>query len=215
MRCLGPAGSSDQVAALHAATPGDLPTAQPAWMLCLLLPGLRSQLSLSSGCSHSCCQFIPPDNLVSHGTTWAVVGLAAPRDAACQGLALTQPCLLLALTDISHNPGPSSAGLWALGGCGHQPRAMARLQRQASAPAWPGLDEPKVCCRRRHHPASAGMGPACGRAPGERELRNPRHAQRHRNTRCFSLSTCKSHPQPHLPTVRSGQCGQMSCSPHR
>lgn len=143
-------------------------------------------------------KFIPPDNLVSHGRTWTVAGLAAPRDAACQGLALAQPRLLLTLTDISHNPGPSSAGLGAPGGCGHQPRAMARLQGRASAPAWPGSDEPKVRCRQRHCSASAEMKPACSRAPGKWELCSPRHAQQHRNrnARRFGLSKCKSHPNP-------------------
>lgn len=114
-------------------------------------------------------KFIPPDNLVSHGTTWAAVGLAAPRAAACQGLALAQPCLLLALTQVSHvhgwhSPGPSSAGLWAPAGCGHKPQAMARLQGQASVPAWPSSDEPKGCCRQRHRLASNGVGPACSHA---------------------------------------------------
>lgn len=154
-------------------------------------------------------EFIPPGNPVSRGrTTWAVVSLAAPGAAACQGLALAQPHLLPALTVISrvhgwHNPRPSSAGRWVLGGCG---------QGQASMPG-PAWTSP--CCGRWHRPASPGMGPTCGCAPGRRELRDPRHAQQHRNARHFGLSEHQSRPQPRLPGVRWEQRRQASCSSRR
>lgn len=197
-RCQVSAHGSACMDAVPAAAWPPQPTVLELGMLSLLLP-----------------KFIPPDNLVSHGRTWTVAGLAAPRDAACQGLALAQPRLLLVLTDISHNPGPSSAGLGAPGGCGHQPRAVARLQGRGSALAWPGSDEPKVCCRQQHCLASAEMRPACSCAPAKWELCNPCHAQRHCNARRFGLSKCKSHPQPHLPRVRLGQRRRTSCTPRK
>lgn len=72
VRCLGPAGSSDQVAALLTVTPGTLPRAQPAWTLQPPQPAALRMLSLGLP------KFISAENLVSHGTSCPVAGVAAP-----------------------------------------------------------------------------------------------------------------------------------------